>query len=413
MTTCRLDRRLAWVLLAASVVLWVVLAAVLVPWQWVPGGHPVQVPATEVFTHAEIARAAGFASVVRPLSWASLAVSLVLLLVLGLTGLGARLVSVMPRRLRIPLGVAGILLLQWLLTLPFLLLIRHQRLEEGLTKQPLVGWLRDQAVSLGVSWVATTVGLMLLVWLARRSPRYWFAWASLAGVVLTFTLSFLYPVLVEPLFNRFTPLPAGPLRTSILELADREGVHVDDVLVADASRRTTTLNAYVSGFGNTKRVVLYDNLIRDLPQRQVELVVAHELGHAKHRDVLLGTTLGAVGSVTGICLLALLLDAEWLRWRGRFDGPADPRLVATVLLLVGVGSLLVAPLQNTVSRAIEARADRASLAATGDTSGFVELQHSLAVSSLADPTPPAWAQFWWGSHPTALQRIGIAKALER
>lgn len=413
MTTPRLARRAAWLVLIGSVVVWVVLAAVLVPWQWVPGGHPVDVGAEQVFTPAEITRAEGFASVVRPLSWTSLAVSLLVLAILGLTPLGSRLTSALPRRLRIPLTVAGVLLLQWLVTLPFALLIRHQRLEHTLTRQAFPGWLRDQAVSLGVSWVATTVGLVVLVWLARRSPRWWFAWASLAGVVLTFVLSFLYPVLVEPLFNRFTPLPDGALRTSILELADREGVHVDDVLVADASRRTTTLNAYVSGFGSTKRVVLYDNLIQDLPQREIDLVVAHELGHARHRDVLIGTTLGAVGSVTAICLLALLLDTRWLQRRASFDGAADARGVATVLLLVAAGSLLSAPVQNTVSRAIEARADRASLAATGDTEGFIDLQRSLAVTSLADPTPPAWAQFWWGSHPTALQRIGIAEALAR
>ena len=89
--------------------------------------------------------------------------------------------------------------------------------------------------------------------------------------------SFVYPVLVEPLFSSFTPLPDGPLRTGVLELAEVEGVHVDDVLEADASRRTTTLNAYVSGFGSTRRVVLYDNLVRDVPEDQVLSVVAHEL----------------------------------------------------------------------------------------------------------------------------------------
>ena len=83
--------------------------------------------------------------------------------------------------------------------------------------------------------------------------------------------------MVEPLFNWFTPLADGPLRTQILELADEEGVEVDDVLVADASRRTTTLNAYVSGFGSTRRVVVYDNLVDDLPEDQALSVVAHEL----------------------------------------------------------------------------------------------------------------------------------------
>ena len=110
-------------------------------------------------------------------------------------------------------------------------------------------------------------------------------------------------MLVEPAFNHFTPLPDGPLRTQILQLAAEEHVHLDDVLVADASRRTTTLNAYVSGYGSTRRVVLYDTVVRDLPRDQILSIVAHELGHARHDDVLTGSLLAALGTTLGIGLL--------------------------------------------------------------------------------------------------------------
>ena len=95
------------------------------------------------------------------------------------------------------------------------------------------------------------------------------------------------------------------------------------------------------------------------------------------------------------------------------EGPGSPEVVALLLALVAVGSLLASPVQNTVSRAIEARADRTALVATGDEEAFVRLQKQLAVRSLADPTPPAWSQFWFGSHPTLLQRVGIAEGLRR
>ena len=144
-------------------------------------------------------------------------------------------------------------------------------------------------------------------------------------MVVTVVGSALYPVLVEPLFNKFTPMPDGPLRSAILRLADREGVHVDEVLVADASRRTTTLNAYVSGLGGTRRVVVYDTLLAKAPPAEVKVVVAHELAHAKNHDVLLGTGLGALGSVGGVALLALLLDSRSLRARAGVHGPGDPR----------------------------------------------------------------------------------------
>jgi STE24 endopeptidase len=398
--------------LLGSVVAFVVLSAILVPWDWLPGGGSLPtVRPEEVFSAAEIERAEDFARVVRGLSWANLALSLAVSLILGLTPLGARLAERMPRPLRLPLTVLALLVIGRLATLPLSLLIRRERLDAGLTRQSLGGWLQDSLTNLAVTWVVTTIGLAMMVWLARRSPRSWFAWAGIATAALVFALSFLYPVVVQPLFNRFTPMADGPLRQSILQLADEEGVPVDDVLVADASRRTTTLNAYVSGYGGTRRVVVYDNLLDGLPADEARIVVAHELAHAKHNDVLVGTTLAAVGAIAAVALLALLLDGPGLRRRAGVDGPADPRVAALVLALVAVGTVLVSPVQNSASRAIEARADRVALETTRDEAGFEAMQRQLAVTSLSDPTPPAWAQFWFGSHPTTLQRIALARAV--
>jgi len=213
------------------------------------------------------------------------------------------------------------------------------------------------------------------------------------------------------LFNTFTPMAAGPFKQSVFRLADREGVHIDDVLVADASRRTTTLNAYVSGFGGTRRVVVFDTLLHELAPAEARVVIAHELAHARSNDVVLATGLGAVGAVGGVALLALLLDSARLRrWSGT-GGAADPAAVALVLALVAVGGFLDSPAQNAVSRAIETRADRVSLQTTHAGATFVRVQRRLALSSLVDPTPPALSQFWWGSHPTVLQRTGLPRSL--
>jgi STE24 endopeptidase len=409
-SSARLARTPAVVMLVVGVVAFVVLAAVLVPWDWVPGGSLPTVPANAVFTRAEVARAESYSSLVRHLSWAGYGVSLVVALVLGLTPLGARLARLFGP-LAIPLGVLAVLLVGRLATLPFDLVIRHQQLSYGLTHQSLTGWLRDSLVSLGIAWLMFTIGIGLLVLIACRTPRWWFAWAAGLAVALTVVLSFLYPVVVEPLFNSFTPMPAGPLRTAILHLADEEGVDVDDVLVADASRRTTTLNAYVSGFGDTRRVVVYDNLLADLDDRDIEVVVAHELGHARHNDVLLGTAVGAAGAVVGVALLALLLDLPALQRRAAVSGAGDPAVAALVIALVAAGTFLASPVQNAMSRAIEARADRVSLLATRDEAAFVDVQRQLAVHALQDPTPPRLSQLWFGSHPTPLQRVGIAEAL--
>lgn len=393
----------------------VVLAVWLVPWEWVPGGRLRPMPVHDLFTRVQIARAEEFASTRRLLGWTAYGVSLLVALVLGLTPLGARLVRRVAGRLSwwltVVVGVLAVLAVGRLATLPFSLLLRRQSLEYDLTRQGLAGWTADQLKGLLVAWVISSLVILVVVGSARRSPRRWFAWAGVGMVLLTLLGSFLYPVVVEPLFNRFTPMPEGALRTELLRLASREHVNVDDVLVADASRRTTTLNAYVSGLGSTRRVVVYDTLLQQAPPDEVESVVAHELAHAKNHDVLIGTVLGAAGLFAGTAVLALLLDSRRLRDRADVSGPADPAVVALVLALVAVGSFLTSPAVNGVSRAIEARADRGALAATNDPAAFIRLQHRLAIEAISDPTPPRLSQLWFGSHPTALQRAGLPASL--
>ena len=416
--TAPLDRRVAWAVVAGAVLTLAVLGTVLVPWDWLPGGTLRPPAPHEVFTQEHLARAESYAAGVRPLSWGSLAVSTVLALLLGLTRAGAALMNGLAARLTrrwwvtVPTGALLLLALGRLLTLPVALLLRDRRLDAGLTEQGLGGWLVDQGLGLMVSWMVLTLLLLLVVGTARRSPRRWFLWAGGGVAAATFAGSLLYPVVVEPLFNDFTPMARGELRSSLLQLAEGEGVAVDEVLVADASRRTTTLNAYVSGLGDTRRIVVYDTLLAAATPGEVRSVVAHEVAHVRHHDVLVGTTLGAVGGVLGISLLALLLDSAALRRRAGAGGAADPRVVPLVAALVAVGTLASAPVENVISRAVEARADRTALAATDDTASFAALQERLALRSLADPTPPRWSQLWFGSHPTVLERLGIAAALD-
>ena len=195
----------------------------------------------------------------------------------------------------------------------------------------------------------------------------------------------------------------------MLDLADREGVAVDDVLVADASRRTTTLNAYVSGFGGTRRVVLYDTLVDDVPRDEALSVVAHELAHARHDDVVTGTALGAAGALAAVGLLGVAAG----RWRRRgWPGMQEAAVVPVLLAVVAVAGLLAAPVQNGISRQIEIRADVDALRATDDPAAFRALQRRLALRSLADPTPPAWSQWWFGSHPGVLTRTALAIRME-
>jgi Zn-dependent protease with chaperone function len=393
-------RKVAAAVALTGAVAFVVIAAILVPWDPVPGGplHPPS--ATSVFTAEEIRRAEDFASLARVWSWCSLATSLLLACLLGFTRVGTALVERIrgPWWWRVVAAVLVLALAGRLVTLPFAVLLRRRVLDYGLSHQAWGAYAIDLAKGVGVNAVGTSIALVVLVGVARRWPRAWPAVAGLLLAGLVMLGSFVYPLLVEPVFNSFTPLPDGELRTQIFELADREGVQVDDVLVADASRRTTTLNAYVSGFGSSRRVVVYDNLVDDVDDREVLSVVAHELGHARHDDVLTGSLLGAAGALLGVGLLGLLVG-----------GVGDPRRVPRILALVALATLLASPVQNGISRRIETRADVDALEATDDPAAFIEVQKELARRSLGDPTPPAWSQFWFGSHPTTLSRIALAQ----
>ena len=310
------------------------------------------------------------------------------------------------------LGTLAVLAVTRLATLPLSARSEVVLREYGLSTQTWASWTLDVVKGIGVDAALTSLALLALVGLARVARRTWWAWGAVATAALVVAGSFGYPLLVEPVFNSFRPLEAGSLRTELLDLAERDGVPVDEVLVADASRRTTALNAYVSGFGGSRRIVVYDTLLEQATDDEVALVVAHELGHAERRDVLVGTLLGALGAAAAVCALALLLSWPPLRRRAG-EGMHDPRAVPLVLALVAVTSFVVAPAANLVSRRVEARADVHALDLTGDVPTFVAAQQRLALTNLSDLDPHPLAYALFATHPSTTERLALARAWER
>lgn len=406
---------------ATMVTLLVVLGAVLaftVPWTVLPGASP-HVQVARDFRPAEIAREVAYHAAVRPPAYASLGLGLVLAGVLGLTTLGARLVTAIARPLgggwawQVLLGTLALALLGRLVTLPLDLQTERVLRRYGLSTQTWTSWLLDALKSVLVSSVVTAVVLLAVFGLVRLAPRTWWAWSAAATAGLVILGSFLYPLAVEPVFNAFRPLPVGQLRTDLLELARRDNVPVRDVLVADASRRTTSLNAYVSGFGSSRRIVVYDTLLHSATPAEVELIVAHELGHAKRDDVLHGTLLGALGAAAAVCALALALSWPGLLARAGAGGIADPRVLPLLLFLVAISTLALAPGTNLISRRIEARADVHSLDLTRSLPTFIASEQRLARTNLSDlrPHPVLYALF--ATHPSSPQRIALAREWAR
>jgi STE24 endopeptidase len=262
----------------------------------------------------------------------------------------------------------------------------------GLSTQTPRGWLADLVKETAVGVVLSVLALWPLFALARWLPHAW-PWVAAAGAaLLVLLLGFLAPVVLEPIFNRFEPLADEQLAGRLHALAEKAGAPVRAILVADASRRTTRSNAYVSGIGRTRRVVLWDTLLAS-PADEIAVVLAHELAHRTHRHVAALTGVLTAGG-------ALLVGAIRIGWAH----PAPPD-TAAIALLATVLELAAAPLISGLSRAFERVADRESLRLTGDRAAYRRLHHRLARTNLADLQPPKWLYYWFYSHPTALERL--------
>jgi len=275
-------------------------------------------------------------------------------------------------------------------------LLRERRFD--LSSQTLRGWLADWAKAETVELVLAAAVWVAAIGLARAFPHWWPLPAAAALALFVLLMSFIAPVVLEPLFNRFRPLEDERLAAELRALAERAGVPVRDVLVADASRRTRRTNAYVSGLGPTRRVVVWDTLLADASEPELKLIVAHELGHRRDRHVLKGTLLGMGGAIVVVLVLWAVL--------GRLQ-PSDFPNAALLVTGIEIAGL---PAISWLSRRWERAADRSSLELTHDLDAFVGAHVALARKNLSDLDPPRLAYMMLFTHPTPPERLALARA---
>jgi Zn-dependent protease with chaperone function len=265
---------------------------------------------------------------------------------------------------------------------------------------------------------AWLTGLIMapVIWLAYRlygkSPARWWLWLWAALMPLLFVQFVLQPVLIAPLYNRFTPLPDGKLRQDILALAGRAGVTGARVFVSDTSVRTRHVNAYVAGLGPTTRIVINDTALHTLPEDELLAMLGHELGHyvEGHVWVLLASSTAGAG-------LFLFAAARLLPYLHRKYGPrwelaglTDLAALPLVMLVLYLFLMAQEPLANAISRILEHRADAYGLRLTGLNDANARLFASFAERDYSDPDPPWLIQFWFGTHPTLVDRIAFARS---
>lgn len=280
------------------------------------------------------------------------------------------------------------------------------RLEEkfGFNKSTPALWLTDKLKGVALLFALGFPLLWALLSLVKWVGDAWWRWGFVLMFGFQLAMLVLYPKLILPLFNKLTPLPEGELRTRLMALGDRTGFRARTIEVIDGSKRSSHSNAYFTGFGRFRRIVLFDTLIAQMSPEELEAVLAHEIGHYRRGHIPKMIALSAVAMFAGFAVIAWLARSPWFNLS--FGFPADE--LAPSFLLFGLMSGLVtfwfSPLMNVLSRKYEYEADAFAREAMGGPVAMVGALRKLAQKNLTNLTPHPWFSAFFYSHPTLVER---------
>jgi len=386
------------------------------------------VPATYTLPPALYAKAVALGRLLVDLHFARELWPIALLLLLLELHIPARLSQSAANRtarpwLQVILVAASFLLLLNILELPGGIAAHHILLRYGLSIQRWLSWFADAAKSIAIATITGTLLVILLFWRIRRAPRHWWfqSWIVVVACILFGVL--VTPVLIDPLFNKFEPLQqTNPALVAQLEkVVARSGISIppDRIFLMRASAKTTESNAYVTGFGASKRVVVWDTIIKNSTPNEISFTFAHEMGHYVLHHVLRGILFAAV-----LIFVTFWLGAHVVHWllthcgpRWRITSLQDPAALAIMLLVLSVAQVLTEPIGNAFSRRIEHAADVYGQEAihgivpdpaAAATSSF----QRLGQANLDSPERRPFIEFWLYNHPATADRIAFAAAYD-
>ncbi len=277
----------------------------------------------------------------------------------------------------------------------------------GLSVMSFQAWLQDMGKGFILGIVLETVFIMLLYSLFAFQPQLWWLWTALIILFFSVVMANLAPVLIFPLFYKFTPLPEGELSQRLVDLAARAHTKVRGVFLMGMSNKTTTANAALMGLGNTRRIVLGDTMVDRYTPDEIEVILAHELGHHVHRDIWKLIFSQAILTLGGLYIASLIL--HWvIATQHYYRSLTDPATLPFFFLLIGIFSLVVMPIGNGYSRSIEYQADEYALQSTGKIAAFKSAMTRLANQNLAEVEPAPIVEFLFYSHPSIKKRLDHA-----
>ncbi len=343
------------------------------------------------------------------------ALSLVLLLAFYLTGLGRRLAFLWPDRPFVwafLVYAAGFLAWLTLLGLPLAYYggYRHEH-KWNFSTQSIKSWLSDQAKSFAVGLVLGSAVLALLLGIMARFPAGWWFVAGAAMALVSVIMATLFPVIILPIFHRYTPIEDKDLTGSLAEILTQEGLKSGGFYQEDMSRRTKKENAFLAGLGRTRRVVLGDNLVRNMSVPEITSIIAHEVGHYRFRHIW--KSIG-IGTVEQLAVFFLLDKAMRALFHGFPGGVRENLALVPIMAVVGgaLAGFLFGPLGNALSRHFEAQADGYVLTHVKDSHAFVTALAGLANRNLANAYPAWWVKILYYSHPPIGERLAAADKIE-
>ena len=278
----------------------------------------------------------------------------------------------------------------------------------GLATQTFGPWIGDQLKNLGVNLVLGGLLAMLLFGVVRRLPRTWWIWGTVVTVLFFIFFALISPVYIVPIFNKVTRLDDPKIVDPILSMARANGIPAKDVYEIDASRQTTRMGANVSGFANTMRITLNDNLLRRGSPEEIQAVMGHEMGHYVMNHVYKGIMFLLIVTALAFAYLRWGLDWTLQRWGEKWQirGVGDTAVLPLVVLLVSIFGFVIIPVMNTFSRTLEYEADMYGLNTARQPDGFAQAAIHLGEYRKMNPGPiEEWVFF---DHPSGRNRIYAA-----
>ncbi|MFC4619577.1 M48 family metallopeptidase [Camelliibacillus cellulosilyticus] len=300
-------------------------------------------------------------------------------------------------------------ILTWIIAFPIDYGSHMLSVHYGVSVQPFSSWLRDEVVSFWVNFIIAFLTIAVVYFFIRRNAKRWWLPVWLISIPFTLFLTYIQPVWIDPLYNKFQPLHDGELKHEILHLASKADIPAKNVYEVDMSKKTKAMNAYVNGIGANLRIVLWDTTLHDLNHREVLFIMAHEMGHyVKHH--LMWSVIGSIfASLIGLFLAAKVHHWSVHRWGEKIGvrHPGDLASIPILLIILSAFSFVASPIENTVSRHAEHQADKYGVELTQDKKAGIDAFQKLTTTSLDEVNPPALVKIFIYGHPTMLERINF------